>query len=73
MGRVQTKIQSYCWNEFLGLKHRMIVDKINRGKGKTRGRFCDVSIESKTIKHCNTLYIVLSPTILITFLSLTEM
>ena len=54
---MQTKIQSYCWNEFLGLKHRMIVDKINRGKGKTRGRFYDVSIESKTIKHRNTLYI----------------
>ena len=59
IGRVQTKLQCYCWNEFLGLKHRMIVDKINRGKGKTRGRFCDVSIASKTIKHRNTLYIVL--------------
>ena len=41
----------------LGLKHRTD-DKINRGKGKTRGRFCDVSIADKTIKHRNTLYMV---------------
>ena len=52
---MQTKIQSYCWNEFLGLKHRMIVDKINRGKGKQGEGFVTQVLKAKQLNsviHC---------------------